>query len=63
MTFIRGFLRNLAIIFGLGLVIYLIEPDMVMQVIEAFGLILGPIAFLFVIVAALPRRRGRGDKA
>lgn len=57
MDFLKGFLRNIALIIGLGIIIYLIEPEMVRQVIEVYRLILGPIAFLFVIIAALPRKR------
>lgn len=57
MDFLKGFLRNLALIVGLGLVIYLMYPDVVKQVLEAYWLILGPIAILFVIGAALPKRR------
>ena len=57
MDFVKGFIRNLAIMFGLGLVIYLIEPEMVRQVIEVYWQILGPIALLFVFIAALPRKR------
>lgn len=56
MAFLKGFLRNLALIVGLGVVIYLIEPEMVKSVIEAYWMILGPIAVLFLIIAALPKK-------
>lgn len=57
MDFLKGFLRNLALLAGLGLIIYLVEPEMVRRVIEAYWLIFGPLALLFVVVAAIPRRK------
>ena len=57
MVFLKGFLRNLALLVALGLVIYFMYPDVVMQTLEAYWLILGPIAVLFVIIAALPKKR------
>jgi hypothetical protein len=59
MTFLKAFLRNLALLAGLGLIIYLIEPEMVTQVIEAYWLIFGPIAIFMVIVFAIPRTKGK----
>ena len=59
MDFLKRFLKNLALILGLGLIIYLMYPDVVKQVLEAYWLILGPIAILFVIGAALPKRQTR----
>ena len=59
MDFLKGFLRNLALLAGIGIIIYLIEPDMVMQMFEAYWLIFGPIALLFLVVAALPQRKGK----
>lgn len=59
MDFLKGFLRNLALLAILGLIIYLIEPEMVSQVIEAYWLILGPIAIFMVIVFAIPSTKGR----
>jgi len=57
MDFLKGFLRNLALLAGLGLIVYLVEPEMVRQVIEAYWLIFGPIVLLFVVVAAMPKRK------
>ena len=57
MTFLKDFLINLALLVGLGVVLLLVFPDMMKQVYEALGLILGPIAILFVIVIALPQKR------
>ena len=59
MVFLKGFLRNLALLTVIGIILYLIEPGMVRQVIEAYWLILGPIAIFMVIVFAIPRTKGR----
>ena len=59
MDFLKGFLRNIALLAVIGLILYLIEPAMVRQVIEAYWLIFGPIAILLVIVFAIPRTKGR----
>jgi hypothetical protein len=58
MAFLKGFLRNLAFLAGLGLIIYLIEPEMVTNAFEAYWMILGPIGILLIIVGAIPQRRG-----
>jgi hypothetical protein len=57
MDFLKGFLRNLALLAVLGFIIYLIEPDMVRQVTEAYWMILGPVGIILVIVAAIPQKR------
>ncbi len=57
MQFLKDFLRNLAILIGIGLVVYLIYPDIMKQVYEFFGLLFGPLARITVIVFALPRKR------
>jgi len=36
MMFLKGFLRNLAFFAGVGIIIYLIEPEMVKNAIEAY---------------------------
>lgn len=59
MTFLIDFMINLAFLVGLGVVLFLVAPDMMKQVYDAFGLILGPIAILFVIVKALPQKNRR----
>jgi tetratricopeptide (TPR) repeat protein len=57
MEFLKDLLRNLAILIALGIVLYLIFPDMMKQVFQLYGMLFGPIAILFVIVAALPRKK------
>jgi preprotein translocase subunit Sss1 len=57
MEFLKNFLINLAGLLGIGVVIYIIYPDMIKQVFQFYGLLFGPIAILLVIVAALPRKK------
>jgi hypothetical protein len=60
MAFLKGFLRNLLFLAGLGLIIYLIEPEMVKSAFKAYWMILGPIGILIIIVAAIPQRWKKG---
>jgi hypothetical protein len=70
MKFLKNFLINIAVLIGLGLIIYVIVPDLMRLVIEAsvglseaiFGPHFGPHSGLLVIilafiVAALPKAR------
>ncbi|MBN1970352.1 MAG: hypothetical protein JW870_13365 [Candidatus Delongbacteria bacterium] len=59
MAFLKGFLRNLVFLGGLGLIIYLVEPEMMESVFEAYWMILGPIGILLIIVAAISQKRRR----
>jgi len=61
MAFLKGFVRNLLFLAGLGLIIYLIEPEMVKGAFEAYWMILGPIGILLIIVVAIPLRRKKGS--
>lgn len=56
MKFLKNFLRNLAFIIILGLVLLLIFPGIMNQVREFFGALYGPIVILMAIVAAFPRK-------
>ena len=56
MAFLKGFLRNLAFLAGLGLIIYLVEPEMVTNAFKAYWMILGPIGILLIIVSAIPQK-------
>jgi len=57
MAFFKGFSRNLAFLAGLGLIIFLIEPEMVTNAFEAYWMILGPIGILLISIAAIPQKR------
>lgn len=56
MTFLKNFLRNLFILAVLGLIIYLVAPDIVGEAAEAYLTILGPIGLLFIVVFAIPKK-------
>ena len=56
----RSFLRNLALLAFLGIVVFLLFPDMMKGVLEVYnGLGLLPVVIVLVILAALPRRKQR----
>lgn len=55
MKFILKLLRNLAFLIVLGIVLYLLFPEMMSGVFQLYGKIFGPLALLALIVAALPR--------
>jgi uncharacterized membrane protein YccC len=57
MQFLKDFLRNLVLLLIIGLVLFIIFPDMMNQVFQLYAAFLGPIAILILIVAALPRRK------
>jgi hypothetical protein len=62
MRFIMAFLTNLGLLLVGGLVLYIIFPEIMGNVYRTFGLLFGPLALLFVIVAALPRGRRRSRR-
>jgi hypothetical protein len=56
----RSFLRNLALLAFLGIVVFLLFPDMMKGILGVYnGLGLLPVAIVLVILAALPRRKQR----
>jgi hypothetical protein len=59
MGFLRRFLRNLIFFAVVGIIIYLMEPEMVKNVVDAYWQILGPIGLLLIIVGAIPQKRRR----
>ncbi len=60
MKFLRNFLWNLGLLLGIGVVLFLIYPDMMRQIFQLYGAFLGPgLVILIVVVAALPRRSRR----
>jgi hypothetical protein len=56
MAFLKGFFKNLAFFAGVGIIIYLIEPEMVKGAFEGYWQILGPLGLLIIIVAAIPQK-------
>ena len=57
MRFLKDFLINLFWLFVIGLVLFLVFPDLIGQVYKALGDLFGPLAILMIIVFAMPRRR------
>ena len=57
MKFLLKLLRNVAFLVGLGIVLYILFPEMMSQVFKLYGAIFGPLAFLALIVAAIPRKK------
>lgn len=57
MTFLKGLLRNLVFLIGIGIILFILFPDQMSQVFEIYGAIFGPLAILILIVAALPRKK------
>jgi len=57
MQFLKDFLRNLAFLTVIMIVLFLAAPDMMRQVVDMLGALFGPILILVVITAALPRKR------
>jgi len=58
-TILKNFLRNLILLAVLGVVIYLVAPEMVSGAAEAYWTILGPIGILLIIVFAIPKKKKR----
>jgi len=57
MQFIKDLLRNLALLLLIGLVLFLIFPDIMRQIVQLYGLLFGPVILLLLVAFALPRRR------
>ena len=57
--FIKDVVRNLALLLILGVVLFLIFPDMMRQVLSLYGALFGPLIVVILIVAALRRRKSR----
>lgn len=57
MQFLKDFLRNLLLLIVIVLILFIVFPDMMSQVFQVYGALLGPAAVLVIIVAALPRRK------
>ena len=55
--FLKGLLRNLAFLIGLGILLLVFFPDIMKQAYQMLGGLFGPLVILIVIVAALPRKR------
>ena len=57
MDYLKGLLRNLAILFGLGLILYIAAPGIIGLVYQTMGGLYGLLLIPMLVVAALPNRR------
>lgn len=61
MKFLKNFIRNLLLLIIIGVVLLVAFPDVTNQIFQLYGALFGPLVFLIIIVAALPRR-GRSSR-
>ena len=58
--FVIAFIQNLGILLLIGLILFIIFPDIMSQVFQVYGLVFTPaLIVILIIVAALPRKRRR----
>ncbi|GAP13377.1 hypothetical protein LARV_01130 [Longilinea arvoryzae] len=62
MDFLKGFLRNLALLILMGVVLFVLFPDIMRQVFGLYGAIFGPLAILFLVVSALPKKSKKSSR-
>jgi hypothetical protein len=59
-SFLKGLLRNLGLILLIGIVLFIIFPDLMRQVFGVFGGLFAPgLILVLIVIFALPRRRKR----
>lgn len=63
MDYLKGLLRNLTIIFGLGLILYIAAPGIVGLVFQTMGGLYGLLLIPMLLVAALPDRKKKKSYA
>jgi len=59
MDFLKGLLKNLALLIGIGIILLILFPNQMSQVYELYGGLFGPIAILILIGAALPKKTSK----
>ena len=59
MDFIKTFLQNLVVLIVIGIGLFFAFPDIMGHVFEFYDMLLGPLAIVILIVAALPRKKTR----
>jgi hypothetical protein len=57
MLFIKDFLRNLALLIIISLLLLILFPGIMVQIFQLYGAIFGPLAIIIVLFSALPRKR------
>lgn len=58
-AFLKQLLINLVLLLVMGVVLYLIAPDIMGQVFGVYGALFGPLALVMLVVFALPRKSRR----
>ena len=62
MSFLKDLLRNFLILGVIGVVLFLLFPDMMKQVYGTFGALFGPFLIVVLLLFSFPRkRRARRD--
>jgi len=56
MKFLMDWFRNIILLGIIIFVLFLISPDMMRQVFQVYGALLGPIAILMLAIFSLPRK-------
>ena len=56
MQFLKAFLRNLVLLLVIGLVLFILFPDITRQIFQLYGALFGPFALILVAIFALPRK-------
>ena len=59
MQFIKDLLRNLLILAAIGIMLFFLFPDMMRQVFDLYGRLLGPLVIIILVVIALPAKSRR----
>ena len=59
MQFIKALLRNLALLVLIGLMLFVLFPDIMRQIAQLYGVLFGPVILLVLIGAAIPRKPRR----
>lgn len=54
---LKRFLRNLAFLLIIGVVLFILFPNQMSQIYQLYGAIFGPVAILILIVGALPNNK------
>lgn len=62
MDFLKSFVRNLALLILIGIILLVLFPDIMRQVFGLYGALFGPLAILILIVAALPKRNKKRNR-
>jgi preprotein translocase subunit SecY len=57
MEYFNRFLRNLALLVGIFIILLLLFPDMMGDILTTYWAVFGPIALLILIGAALPNKK------